>query len=65
MLAGLALCEMPSQDLQSAFRDFRGGPRRGQQQSATQTLRVHLLGIEIRPIPFAHDPICPVPIEGP
>ena len=29
------------------FRDFWGGPQRGQQQSATQTLGVHLLGMEI------------------
>ena len=28
------------------FRDFRGSSEGGQQQSATQTLRVHLLGID-------------------
>ena len=28
------------------FRGLSGGPQRGQQQSATQTLRVHLLGID-------------------
>ena len=47
VLTGLAFCEMPSQYLQSAFWGLSGGgPQRGQQQSATQTLRVHLLGIE-------------------
>ena len=47
MLAGLAICERPSQYLQSAFQGLSGGSQRGQQQSATQTLRVHLLGIDI------------------
>ena len=46
MLAWLAFCEMLSQYPQSAFRRFRGVTRGGQQQFATQTLRVHLLGIE-------------------
>ena len=44
MLAGLVFCEMLSQYPQSAFK----GPPRvgGQQQFATQTLRVHLLGLD-------------------
>ena len=46
MFAGLACCEMPSQYLQSAFQGLSGGPQRGQEQSATRTLRVHLLGID-------------------
>ena len=46
MFAGLAFCETPSQYLRSAFPGLSGGPQRGQQQSATQTLRVHLLGID-------------------
>ena len=48
VLAGLVFCEMLSQCPQSAFQ---GSPRvagGGQQQFATQTLRVHLLGIEMR-----------------
>ena len=44
MLAGLAFCEMLSQCPRSAFQ---GVTREGQQQFATQTLRVHLLGIEV------------------
>ena len=46
MLAGLAFCEMPSQYLEPAFQGRSGGPQRGQQQFANQTLRVHLLGRE-------------------
>ena len=46
MPAGVAFCETPSQYLQSACQGLLGGPQRGQQQSATQTLRVHLLGID-------------------
>ena len=45
VLAGLAFCEMLSQYPWSAFRGF-AGVQRGQQQFATQTLRVHLLGID-------------------
>ena len=52
MLAGLAFCETPSQYLQSAFQGLSGGPERGQQQSATQTLRVHLLGIDNEDLPL-------------
>ena len=45
VLAGLAFCEMLSKHSESALRGFKG--RRGvQQQFATQTLRVHLLGID-------------------
>ena len=46
MLAGLVFCEMLSQYPQTAFQ---GSPRvagGGQQQFATQTLRVHLLGLD-------------------
>ena len=46
MLARLVFREMPSQYPQPAFQ---GSPRVagvGQQQFATQTLRVHLLGLE-------------------
>ena len=42
MLAGLAFCEM------RAFQGFSGGSPGGQQQFATQTLRVHLLGLDSR-----------------
>ena len=38
---------MLSQYPQSAFQGSVGITRRGQQQFATQTLRVHLLGIEM------------------
>ena len=46
MLAGLVVCEMLSQYPQSASQ---GSPRvagGGQQEFATQTLRVHLLGLD-------------------
>ena len=46
VLAGLAFCEMVSQYSRSVFQGLCGGHQRGQQQFATQTLRVHLLGIE-------------------
>ena len=48
MLAGLAFCEMLSQYPRSAFRGSAGVTRLrgGQQQLATQMLRVHLLGID-------------------
>ena len=46
VLAGLAFCEMLSQYPRSAFRGSAGVMRGGQQQIATQTLCVHLLGIE-------------------
>ena len=47
MLAGLAFCEMLSQYPRSAFQGLRAGiTRGGQQQLATQTLRVHLLGLD-------------------
>ena len=45
VLAGLSFCEMRSQYPQSAFQGFSRG-RWGQQQFATQTLHVHLLGID-------------------
>ena len=38
---------MLSQYPRSAFQGFCGGHREGQQQFATQTLRVHLLGIDL------------------
>ena len=47
MLAGLACCEMLPQYSRSAFQGLCGGHQRGQQQFATQTLRVHLLGIDV------------------
>ena len=47
MLAGLAFFEMLSQYPQSAFRGSAGVTRGSQQQFATQTLRVHLLGIDL------------------
>ena len=46
VLAGLAFCEMLSQYPQSAFQRLSGVAGGGQQQFATQTFRVHLLGIE-------------------
>ena len=46
VLAGLAFCEMPKQYPRSDFQGLLGVTRGGQQQFATQTLRVHLLGIE-------------------
>ena len=46
MPAGLAFDEMLSQYPRSAFQGFCRDHQRGQQQFATQTLRVHLLGIE-------------------
>ena len=46
VLAGWAFCEMLSQCPQSAFQGFSGVARGGQQQFATQTLRVHLLGVD-------------------
>ena len=46
MRAGLAFCEMLSLYQQSVFRGSLGGRRGGQQQFATQTIRVHLLGLE-------------------
>ena len=46
VLAGLAFCETLSQYPQSVFRGSAGDVREGQQQFATQTLRVHLLGLE-------------------
>ena len=46
MLAGLAFCEMLSQYPRSAFPGLARVTRGGQQQFATQTLRVHLLGLE-------------------
>ena len=46
MLAGLAFCEMLLQYPQSAFQGLSGVDRGGQQQFATQTLHVHLLGID-------------------
>ena len=63
--ARISFCEMLSQYPRAAFRGFCGGHRQGQQQFATQTLRVHLLGIEksmtnpeASPIYFScHDPI--------
>ena len=45
MLAGLALCEMSTQCPRSVFQGLSGVARGGQQRFATQTLRVHLLGI--------------------
>ena len=47
VLTGLAFFEMLSLYPRSAFQGFCGVTRGGQQQLATQTLRVHLLGIEI------------------
>ena len=46
VLAGLAFCEMRSQYPWSAFRGCARVTRGGQQQFATQTLRVHLLGVD-------------------
>ena len=48
MLAGLVFCEMLSQYPQSAFQGSLrvAGGGGGQQQFATQTIRVHLLGLE-------------------
>ena len=46
MLAGLAFCEILSQYPQSAFQGSAGVTRAGQQQFATHTLRVHLLGLD-------------------
>ena len=46
MLAGWAFCEMLPQYPQSASQGVSGVASGGQQQFATQTLRVHLLGIE-------------------
>ena len=48
MLAGLAFCEMLSQYPQSAFHGVLRAPLGGLEQFATQTLRVHLLGLEIQ-----------------
>ena len=45
VLAGSAFCEMPSQYPRSAFQGLCGC-QGGQQQLTTQTLCVHLLGIE-------------------
>ena len=47
MLAGLAFCEMRSQYPQRVFQGFSEGLRGGHQQFATQTLRVHLLGLDV------------------
>ena len=49
MLAGLAFGEMLSQYPQSALQGLSGVTRGGQQQFATQTTCVHLLGLEYRP----------------
>ena len=46
MLAGLAFCEMLSQYPQLAFHGVLRGSLGGQQQFVTQTLRVHLLGLD-------------------
>ena len=46
VLAGLAFCEMQSQYPQSAFQGFSARSPAGQQQFATQTLCVHLLGLD-------------------
>ena len=46
VLAGLPFCEMLSHYPQSTFQGVLWGLPGGQQQSATQTLRVHLLGLE-------------------
>ena len=46
VLAGLAFCELPSQ-YRLLFRGSAGVTRVGQQQFATQTLRVHLLGLDL------------------
>ena len=46
MLAGLAFCEMLSQYTQSAFQGSPGVARGCQQQFATQTLCVRLLGLD-------------------
>ena len=62
MLAGLAFCEIVSQYPQSAFRGLSGVTTKGQQQFATQTLRVHLLGRDLLSsirVPFRH------PLRGP
>ena len=48
MLAGLAFCEMLSKYPKSAFEGLSGVAGGGQQQFATQTLRVHLLGTDLR-----------------
>ena len=49
MLAGLAFCEMLSQVPTFCYSGvLRGSPEGGQQQFATQVLRVHLLGIDNR-----------------
>ena len=48
VLAGLAFLEMLSQYPQSAFYGVLRGSPEGQQQFATQTLRVLLLGLELR-----------------
>ena len=48
VLAGLAFCEMPSQYPLSAFQALSGVPGGAQQQFVTQTLCVHLLGIDRR-----------------
>ena len=47
VLARIAFCEMLSQYPWSALRGCAEVTKGGQQQFATQTLRVHLLGIEI------------------
>ena len=61
VLAGLAFCEMLSQYAQSAFQGLSGVG--GQQQFATQTLRVHLVGIDLS---FAVDFFsCFFPRQGP
>ena len=44
LLAGRAYCEMLSQYPLSALQEFSGVAKGGQQQFATQPLRVHMLG---------------------